>query len=247
MLNLIQTELLKLRRKKTIWLMLCTSFFMQPVSIVYARKYLGAPTDPSRTAIAFYKWNAFSYTPWIILPVVLGILCALLMYEDSQHDTLKQLWIVPVSRSGYFFSKFAVMLLYSICFMLLTAAASLLSGVLTGYASLAISSIRYLFVKCLEIALLTAFAMLPILAVSAMQKGYILPVCAALLYTFLGFILLMGNMYLHPLSSMAAIIMRNIPGVIYRQPLNLPAAFLCILLWGAGSSLIAVAALKKRS
>ena len=42
----------------------------------------------------------------------------------------------------------------------------------------------------MEISLLTAFAMLPVQAVAAAQKGYILPVCLTLVYTFLGFILL---------------------------------------------------------
>ena len=93
---------------------------------------------------------------------------------------------------------------------------------------------------------LTAFAMLPVLAVAAAQKGYILPVCLTLVYTFLGFILLMVNMYLHPLSSMTAIVMRDIPGVVITQPLNIPGAFLCIGVWGVASVLLAGAALKKR-
>ena len=88
--------------------------------------------------------------------------------------------------------------------------------------------------------------MLPVLAVAAAQKGYILPVCLMLVYTFLGFILLMVNMYLHPLSSMTAIVMRNIPGVVLAQPLNIPGAFLCIGVWGVASVLLAVAVLKKR-
>lgn len=100
--------------------------------------------------------------------------------------------------------------------------------------------------KCMEISLLTAFAVLPILAAAAAQKGYILPVCLTLVYTFLGFILLMVNMYLHPLSSMTAIVMRDIPGVVITQPLNIPGAFLCIGVWGVASVLLAGAALKKR-
>ena len=100
--------------------------------------------------------------------------------------------------------------------------------------------------SCMEISLLTAFAVLPILAAAAAQKGYILPVCLTLVYTFLGFILLMVNMYLHPLSSMTAIVMRDIPGVVITQPLNIPGAFLCIGVWGVASVLLAGAALKKR-
>lgn len=162
------------------------------------------------------------------------------------YSMLKQLWIVPVNKMAYFFSKFAVVLVYSVCFMLITAAASILTGVLPGYIAFDSGSVLYLLRKCMEISLLTAFAVLPILAAAAAQKGYILPVCLTLVYTFLGFILLMVNMYLHPLSSMTAIVMRDIPGVVITQPLNIPGAFLCIGVWSVASVLLAGAALKKR-
>lgn len=74
----------------------------------------------------------------------------------------------------------------------------------------------------------------------------ILPVCLTLIYTFLGFILLMVNMYLHPLSSMTAIVMYDIPGVVFDQPLNIPAAFLCIGVWAAASAVLANVALVRR-
>lgn len=159
---------------------------------------------------------------------------------------LKQLWIVPVNKMAYFFSKFAVVLVYSICFMLVTATASILTGILSGYIPFDSESVLYLLRKCMEISLLTAFAVLPVLAVAAAQKGYILPVCLTLIYTFLGFILLMVNMYLHPLSSMTAIVMYDIPGVVFDQPLNIPAAFLCIGVWAAASAVLANVALVRR-
>ena len=213
---------------------------------VFALFYFKASDGASLDPIEFYKWTAFSYTPWIILPVVLGMLCAMLMYDENQYDMLKQLWIVPVSKIGYFFSKFFVVLFYSICFMLTTAVASILTGVIPDYIAFSWESVGYLLVKCLEISVLTALAVLPILAIAAAQKGYILPVCITLVYTFLGFILLMVNMYLHPLSSMTAIVMRDIPGVVLTETLNIPAAVSCICVWGVASVVLANAALKKR-
>lgn len=242
MLKLIQTEFLKLRRRKFVWLMLSAALFMPVFALFYFKASDGASLDP----IEFYKWTAFSYTPWIILPVVLGMLCAMLMYDENQYDMLKQLWIVPVSKISYFFSKFFVVLFYSVCFMLTTAVASILTGVIPGYIAFSWESVGYLLVKCLEISVLTALAVLPILAVAAAQKGYILPVCITLVYTFLGFILLMVNMYLHPLSSMTAIVMRDIPGVVLTETLNIPAAVSCICIWGVTSVVLANAALKKR-
>ena len=84
---------------------------------------------------------------------------------------LKQLWIVPVNKMAYFFSKFAVVLVYSICFMLVTATASILTGILSGYIPFDSESVLYLLRKCMEISLLTAFAVLPVLAVAAAQRA----------------------------------------------------------------------------
>jgi len=198
--------------------------------------------------LQFYKWSAFNYTTFIILPVVLGMLCTMLIREENQYDMLKQLWIVPVSKMGYLFSKFFVVLIYSICFMLITAVASVVFSVVPGYVAFEWGSVIFLLKKCLEIGVLTAFVMLPILAIAAAQKGYILPACITLVYAFSGFILMTVNMYLHPLSSMAVIIMRNgdIPGVAFTQAINIPLAFLCICVWDIVAVLLANIALGRR-
>lgn len=242
MLKLIQTEFLKLRRRKFVWLMLLAALFMPFFTLFYFQHVGESGIDP----VQFYKWTAFSYTPWIILPVVLGMLCTMLMYDENQYDMLKQLLIVPINPMDYFFSKFVVVLFYSVLFMVLTAVISILTGILPGYIVWEWSSILYLLRKCMEISILTAFSVLPILAVAASQKGYILPVCVTLIYTFLGFILLMVNMYLHPLSSMTAIVMRDIPGVVLKQELNITVAFLSIGIWGVASSVLANIALCRR-
>lgn len=231
MLNLVQTEFLKLRRRKFVWLMLLASMLMSFVAVFYFDASNSAEPEPMK----FYTWTAFSYTSWIILPLVLGMLCTMLMYNENENDMLKQLWIVPISKMGYFFSKFIVVLVYSLCFMLLTAVNSILAGVLPGTISITTDSISFLFIKCLEIGILAPFSMIPVLAVAASQKGYILPVCMTIVYTFLGFILLMVNMYFHPLSSMTAILMRNIPGIVMIEPVHLGKAFLCIGIWATVS------------
>lgn len=244
MLKLIQTEFLKLRRRKLVWLMLMAALIMPFFALLYFNYFGETGVEP----IQFYKWSAFGFTLFIILPVVLGILCTMLMYDENQYDMLKQLWIVPISKMGYFFSKFFVVLIYSICFMLITAAASVMFSVLSGYVAFEWGSVLYLLKKCLEIGIITAFAMLPILAIAASQKGYVLPVCITLVYTFLGFILMTINMYLHPISSMAVIVMRNrdIPGLVFTQSINIPLAFLCLYVWDIVAVLLANFGLGRR-
>lgn len=243
MLKLIQTEFLKLRRGKFIWIMLLAALIMPFFALLYFNYFGKTGVDPA----LFYKWSAFSFTPWIILPVILGVLCTVLMRQENQYDMLKQLWIVPISKMGYLFSKFFLVLMYAICFMLITAVASVVFSVVPGYVTFEWESVLYLLKKCLEFGVLTAFAMLPILAIAASQKGYIFPACITLVYAFSGFILTTVNMYLHPLSSMGVIVMRNkdIPGLIFTQPINIPLAFFCIFIWDIVAVLLANIALRR--
>ena len=124
MLKLIQVEFLKLRRRKLIWIMLLAAFVMPFFALLYFNYFGKTGVDP----MLFYKWSAFGYTSFIILPFILGILCTILMHDENRYDMMKQLWIVPVSKMGYFFSKFVIVLVYAICFMLITAVASVLLG-----------------------------------------------------------------------------------------------------------------------
>ena len=172
LLNLIQTEFLKLRRKNLIWLMLSVTLVMPFFATLYFR-YLG---KSNVLPMEFYRWSAFGYTLFIILPFVLGVFCTMLMYNEKQNDIIKQLWIVPVNKIGYFFSKFFVMM-YSILFMLINAVASALFSVFSGCVVFSWGSILSLLEKCLEVGLLTSFAMLPVLSIATMAKGYILPIC----------------------------------------------------------------------
>ena len=241
MLNLIKVEFLKLRRRSLIWLMMLAAIFMPALGVFY---YNGGVSVTG--SMQFYKWSAFSYTQWIILPAVLGIFITMLMYYENQNDMLKQLWIVPVNKLKFLISKFAIVIFYSVCFMLVVAIASVFLGTFVNGVDIDLHNIGFLFLKCLEIGVLTAFAMLPILAIAAAQKGYIFPICVVLLYTFLGFILLMVNMYLHPLSSMSAIVSHDIPGVSLPQEPKILLASICIFLWGIVSLVLANVVLRNR-
>lgn len=101
LLRLIQAEFLKLRRKKFIVLMLLSALFMPLLAVFYFRSADKTVIEP----LQFYKWTTFSYTAWIILPVVLGLVSTMLMYDENQNDMLKQLWIIPISKTGYFLAN----------------------------------------------------------------------------------------------------------------------------------------------
>lgn len=244
LLKLIQIEFLKLRRRTFVWIMMFSALIMPFLAYLLFKYAWDTGGDP----VQFYKWSAFGLTLFIILPVVLGILSTMLMYNENQYDMLKQLWIVPVSKMRYFFSKFFVVLIYSVCFMLVTAVGTVIFSIFLGDIAFDWQNVLFLIRKCLEIGVITAFAMLPILAIATTQNGYILPVAITLVYAFLGSIIVSINMYIHPLSSMAVIVARNgdIPGLNYTQVISIPMAFLSIFIWGIVSVLLANVALARR-
>lgn len=244
MLKLIQIEFLKLRRRSLIWIMMLGSLVMPFFAMLYYG-YLGKTgVEP----MAFYKWSALGYTSCIILPFVLGTLGTILMHNENQYDILKQLWIVPVSRMGYFFSKFFILLLYSICFMLITSVASVLFSVLPGYVDFDWNSILFLVKTCMVVGVFTAVAMLPVLAVAASQKGYLFPLCVTLIYAFLGLFLIPVNMYLHPLASVCALVTSSgkVPGLTLTQTSSIPLALVCIGIWSILATGLAGRALSRR-
>lgn len=241
--KLVQIEFYKLRRKKFIWLMLLFALVMPFFAFLYFG-YLGKTNiEPT----LFYRWSAFGYTLFIILPFTLGLFGTMLMHDENRYDMLKQLWIVPVSKMGYFLSKFFVVLIYSICFMLITAFASVLFSVIPNYVLFEWSSILFLLERCLEIAILTSLAILPILAISALQKGYIFPICVTLIYVFAGFLITPINSFLHPISCISVIVARDgaISGLTLPQT-SIPIALLSICIWGIASVLVANIKLSKR-
>ena len=121
-------------------------------------------------------------------------------------------------------------------------------SVLSGCASFAWENVWFLLEKCLEIGVLTAFSMMPVLALATSKKGYILPVSFTLIYIFFGFFIISVNMYLHPISSMAVIVMRNkeIEGIMFSMPISVPYAVLCIGIWDIAAIIFANISLKKR-
>ena len=72
------------------------------LSLIHIYAILLTGTIQSCLSISYWFSLYISYTPWIILPVVLGMLCTMLMYNENQYDMLKQLWIVPVSYTHLF-------------------------------------------------------------------------------------------------------------------------------------------------
>ncbi len=241
MLNLIKAELIKLKRKRIVWFMMSASLIMPILAVIYFHN-----TDMSNNAVKYFKWTIFSYNLWIILPILLGIFSTMLVNVEHEYGIFKELWTIPVGKFKLLLSKFATVLIYSLIFMLLSVFLTVVFGI--GFLKISIGYQMYLFLirKCFEISLLVSVSMIPILSVAFLQGKYILPVCFTIIYAFSGFILLMVNMHVHPLSSVTVIVLRDVSGVILPQEINIINALACIGIWVIGFIMLSGVMLKRR-
>ncbi|MGF3214800.1 ABC transporter permease [Facklamia sp. P12945] len=241
MLNLIKVEFLKLKRKKIVFMMFLATLLMPFLATIYFGNI-----DFSDNAMKYFKWTIFSYNLWLILPIILGIFSTMIVSAEHENDTFKALWIVPVQKTKLLISKFILVFFYTLVFMSLSILFTLLFGKIIHHIEIDYSLCTFLIRKCFEISGLLAVSILPILSIAFLTKKYILPVCFTIVYAFSGFVLLMVNMYAHPLSSSTAIVLRDVPGVVLNQDTNIFYSFLCIGGWAVVFTIVTKLLLKRR-
>lgn len=241
MLNLVKVEFLKLKRKKIVWMMFPATLLMPLLAIIYFGNI-----DLSGNAMKYFKWTIFSYNLWLILPIILGIFSTMIVFMEYENDTFKALWIVPIQKTKLLISKFIIVFLYTLVFMGLSILFTLLFGRIIHHIEMDHFLLIFLIRKCFEISGLLSVSMLPILSIAFLTKKYILPICITIVYAFSGFVILMVNMYIHPLSSSTAIVLRDVTGIVLNQDINIFYSLLCIGIWVVGFTIATKLLLKRR-
>lgn len=237
---MLEAEFIKLKRRWVILFALLTSTVPPLITILYT---FNLPKGSSINA-KFTDFYQFTFTEWVLLPCVLGMIASMLFFDERENCTLKQIMIVPVNKALFLFSKFTILLLFSILFMLLNAVFTVLGALILGYSDITRALILRLFSLCLQTGFLTAFAIFPIVAIVVIaKKGYILPTCASLIYSISGLILSSNLVVVHPLSSVAGIVWyKNIEGI--KIGANLTSCILNIIIVTAISIAISIYSLK---
>ncbi|MGP1406186.1 ABC transporter permease [Filifactor alocis] len=241
MLNLVKVEFLKLKRKKIVWMMFPATLLMPLLAIIYFGNI-----DLSGNAMKYFKWTIFSYNLWLILPIILGIFSTMIVFMEYENDTFKALWIVPIQKTKLLISKFIIVFLYTLVFMGLSILFTLLFGRIIHHIEMDHFLLIFLIRKWFEISGLLSVSMLPILSIAFLTKKYILPICITIVYAFSGFVILMVNMYIHPLSSSTAIVLRDVTGIVLNQDINIFYSLLCIGIWVVGFTIVTKLLLKRR-
>ena len=172
---------------------------------------------------------AFKNLSSLFLPIVLGMFATTLFFDEHKNDTMKELLIIPITK------------------------AQLIAG---GFPDLNAQTLMDAGLLYLAGGILIPIAMLPIVFLSALSKGYILPIGATLLYLIPVVIAPAYLTGIHPLASVmgiyphiseaaAAMVESLMQGVLFNtSPLVCVGSLLLI---GATFAAASVVALKKQS
>ncbi|MBZ4665678.1 MAG: transporter permease [Mahella sp.] len=200
MWTIIQTEILKLKRKK----MMLGTFILTTLLAVIAVERACSISRSSSYMDSFgdLYTMAFKNLATVFLPIVLGMFATSLFFDEYKNNTLKELLIIPVSKGQLYLSKIITMFLLSLGLCLYTYILTVLGGFIAGgFPDLNMQTIRQAFVLFAEGGVLVPLAVLPIVFLAVLGKSYLLPIGATLLYLLPVIILPAPLMGIHPLAS----------------------------------------------
>lgn len=191
----------------------------------------------------------------LFLPVVLGIFSTTLFFDEHKNDTLKALLIIPVSKTQLYFSKVAVGILMSMGLSLLIFVFCIVGGLVAGgFPDFNAETVKQ--AGFYAGGLFIPIALLPVIFLAALSKGYVLPIGAPLLYLMPVVIAPSALIGIHPLASMlgiyayisdAALEMAETWAYMNITAVSPVSCMFSMLLIGAFFAVLSVAALHKQS
>lgn len=180
-MTIIATEIQKWKRNKVVWCILTLTLLFGVFAIDRACSI--TRSSPYMDSFGDLYTLAFKNLSSLFLPIVLGMFATILFFDEHKNDTLKELLIIPITKAQLYFSKIAVVILMSVGMCLITFLMCAVGGLIAGdFPDLNAQTLLDAGLLYLTGGLLIPIAMLPIVFLATISKGYILPIGATLLY-----------------------------------------------------------------
>ncbi len=178
--DLIACEFQKLKRKKFIQLTVGAAvLFPMVLTLLMARD--------SQTFDQLFR-AVFLLGDLLFLPCVLGVIAAMLFLMERDNDTLKNLLVIPVSKTKILFSKLCVLLALSVIYSVAGLGASLAGGLIVGNVNHVL--LRLGVSVCLGVFVL--IGTLPVIMVILISNGsYIFSIILSFAYAVVSFAITM--------------------------------------------------------
>ncbi|WP_430612500.1 ABC transporter permease [Enterococcus sp. DIV0876] len=177
MLNLVHCELKKIKRKKLIQITLLGAFlFPIPLTLLMVKDH--------SVFNQLYRMNLL-FGNLLLLPIILGIVTSMLIYMEKDNDTLKNILVIPISKSRLLLSKLILVAMLSVLYSLISIIALLVGNIFMNNVIDFLMLIRFNFI----IGLAVFIAILPVIVIIVKaNKGYICAIIVSVIYTIINFV-----------------------------------------------------------
>ena len=254
-MTLIFAELQKWKRNKMVWGILALTTIMALFAVQRACSI--GRSSPYMDSFGDLYTLAFKNLTSLLLPIILGMFATTLFFDEHKNNTLKELLIIPVTKGQLYLSKVAVIVMMSLGLCLYTVLFCVVGGYIAGgFPDINTQTILQAAALYLTGGLLIPIAMLPVVFIATLSKGYVLPISVSLLYLVPVVIAPAYLMGLHPLASVMGIYPHISPaaaamvgtwtqgGAVTASP---AVCLTSLLIIGVASAIISVIALRKQS
>ncbi|MEK4083130.1 ABC transporter permease [Psychrobacillus sp. FSL K6-1415] len=185
MVNLLYTELLKLKRSKMFLISILGSV-VAPFMVVVA-SYVHMKTENPAQLITFdeifYETNL--YTVLIIGVPLYGVITAYLFGREYLEDTLKNLLTIPVSRISYIMSKLVILFMWIMLLSLVSWGLTLLLGILGQFEGLSTLLIVEYLGRFITGGILVFILSTPIVLIAVVMKNYVPTIILTIVITMI--------------------------------------------------------------
>lgn len=183
MLKLVKCEFLKLKRKKLIPIGMVFSLVLPiALSFVIKNEFISGEYMSKKDAFDSLFDMVIVYGMQFLLPCILGILAAVIFFEERDNDTFKNLKAIPVTSTQLVISKIIFMLICSIVFCILSAIATGICGLIV----FEVSDFGYKILISAEMGVLMGLGILPLVVVVVyFSKTYIFSILLCIFWTSL--------------------------------------------------------------
>lgn len=140
-MTMIVVELQKWKRNKTVWSIFALTFLLGIFAVNRACSI--SRSSPLMDQFSDLYTLAFKNLTSLFLPIALGMFATTLFFDEQKNDTLKELWIIPISKSQLYFSKVAVIILMSLILCVFTFAICVGGGFIVEISQILIPAPYY--------------------------------------------------------------------------------------------------------
>ena len=210
LLKLVRCEFLKLKRKHFISFVIFASFLFP---IPFTALVLTGNVASFDGFDAIFSLLVTLGEP-IMLPIIVGIVSAMLFFMERDNDTLKNLCTIPISPIKIAVAKIIVLFILGQIYSLATLGSSMVGGIIAGSEIITIG--EKLFIAMITGLLYTAGTLPVIIAIVGLNRSYIFSIIITFFYTMFSFLLAYGGLFTSS-SQMLKVLTSILPApIIYR-------------------------------